>query len=231
MRLIKYSVIILLLGFSFIFSQSKNQISEDRVKVLINEQMEKIEDQLTKKQEEQQKDIIAKMDLNAESITQKYNFLAWLGGLLGIGLIGGLFTTITFLKKYINNKVEKEIDFAVYKLDPRRWPIQIPKENFDKEKERLEKLKYIDLNQYIGLDVNLGKGITIYRVFNEDDLKKLKKVMDDQMIDPIKSCIVVYYTGQQRLDTKILEPYDNYVLSNMPGTLSSQIFAASRNIV
>lgn len=226
-----HSLIVLCILIVPVFSQKKSEMTEDRVKVLVNEESEKSESRLLKIQEEQKEILEKKLEFNKNEINQKYNFLTWLvqivSGLLGLSIIGA----VIYIKNYINKKIEREIDFAVYKLDPRRWPIQIPDKNFDTERKRLENLKFINLTTYIGLDVNLKEGITIFRAMNDDDLKRLKTVLDDQKVDPLKSFIVIYYTGKEKLDIRYLAPYENYVLSNMPGTLSNQIFIASRNIV
>ena len=219
-------------------AQTQNQstaITEDRVRVIVNEQSQIIEKHLGDLQQKQLKVYQQEFVNRAKAVELKLNILIWgvpiLIFLFGSGIFFKYRNAIKDLKEDFYEKVENETRFAVFRFDPRKWPINIPSKNFKAETKRLEGLQYVDLKSYEGLDFNWKNGITVYRANSDDDLKKLQKLLIEKEIDPLKCCFVIYYTGSGRLNTQLLEPFDNYVLSNMPGTLSGQIFSASRNII
>lgn len=210
-------------------------ISEDRVRVIVAEEAKSMEDRLVAHQKDQLTLYEKEFERRSSLVEQKLGFLEWVGsiiaGLLGASIIVGFWVIFKYIKSYVTKRIEQEVDLAVYKLDPRRWPIRIPRQDFDAERKRLDDLKYRNLIVYDGLNAQCKEGIAVYSAASDDDLKRLKQFMVDEQIDPLKCCFVIYYTGAARLNTQLLAPFDNFVLSNMPGTLSSQIFAASRNIV
>lgn len=216
-------------------SNKPASITEDRVRVMVSEEAKASKTELADLQAKQLALYKQDFDQRAQVVEQRLNSLQWLAGvigaMLGIGVLGGIGWAVWYARKYAAKRIEQEVDLAIYKLDPRRWPIRIPRQNFDTERKRLVDLKYRNLIPYDGLNAQCKEGITIFSATSEDDLKRLKQFMVDEQIDPLKCCFVVYYTAQARLNTQLLAPFDNFVLSNMPGTLSGQIFAASRNII
>ncbi|MBD3343172.1 MAG: hypothetical protein GF353_29005 [Candidatus Lokiarchaeota archaeon] len=247
-------IVILIALFPFILSAQEesqnNSLTEDRVKVIVNEQAEKIEKRINDNQTAQLNLHKKELTQNAQQINQKIDLITSLGSVIVVLFGSGLFlnfrrrikkANINVIQKFekeieeakfkLIQRFEEEVGFAIYKLDPRKWKIYIPRKDFDAERQRLEGLKYLHLESYEGLDVNLREGIIVYRAYSDDDIVRLKRVLVEQEVNSLKSCIVIYYTGKERLNTEILQSFDNFVLSNMPGTLSSQIFAASRNIV
>ncbi len=223
---------------SLLFAQAANKpalISEDRVRVIVAEEAKNVEDRLVSHQKDQLTLYEKEFERRSSLVEQKLGFLEWVGGiitaLLGGSIIVGFWVIFRHIKSYVTKRIEQEVDLAVYKFDPRGWEIRIPRENFEKEGRRLDGLKYNHLVPYDGLSAQCKKGITVYRATSDDDLKRLKQFMDAELVDQFKCCFVIYHKGQPKLSLDLLEPYDNYVLSNMPGTLSGQIFAASRNII
>jgi len=173
--------------------------------------------------------------LRAKTIEQKLTFLNWLTAILGVliggGIIGTMWGLIRSVRGYASKKTVDAIEFAIFKLDPRRWPIRIPRKDFEAEKKRLENLKFRNLIPYDGLDSSCKQGITVYRAYSNEDLDKLFQFMEDERVNPLECFFVIYYTGKENLDTQRLGKYDNYILSRMPSTLTSSIFTASRNII
>jgi hypothetical protein len=210
-------------------------LTEDRVHIIVNDQAQIIEKRLAELNDKQLALYKQDFDQRAKAVEQELAALYKIGGviaaLLGVSVLAVLGWATKYARNYAQKRIEQEVDLAIYKLDPRRWPIRIPRQNFDVERKRLDDLKYRNLIAYDGLNASCKEGITVYFATSDDDLKRLKQFMTDEQIDPLKCCFVIYYTGAARLNTQLLAPFDNFVLSNMPGTLSSQIFAASRNII
>jgi len=204
-------------------------LSEDRVRLLVQEEAREIEKRLQEAQQKQMDLYQQEFERRAKLVEDKIEILNWLGGFLLFLVPAGIAGAIAYARNYARKKIEQEVDFAVYKLDPRRWPIRIPAAGFETERKRLEALGYSRLAAYHGLDANCKTGISVYAAASDEDLAALKKFMEEERVDPAKCCFVIY-ARQKQLNTRTLEPYDNFVISNMPGTLSSQIFAASRNI-
>jgi len=209
-------------------------LTEDRVQVIVNQQAQAVETRLAEQQAKQLDLYKQDFELRARAVEQELSSLYKIGSviaaLLGIGVFAVFWGAVHVARNYAVKRIEQEVDLAIYKLDPRRWKIRIPRQNFDAERKRLEALKYRHLEPYAGLSAQCREGITVYRAVSDKDLSRLKTFMVDEHIDPLKCCFVIYCTEQARLDAKLLAPFDNFVLSNMPSTLSSQIFAASRNI-
>ncbi len=223
---------------SMLLAQTANKptpLSEDRVRIIVAEEAKSVEDRLISHQKDQFTLYEKEFEQRSSLVEQKLGFLEWIGsiiaGILGAGIIAGFWVIFKYIKSYVTKRIEQEVDLAVYKLDPRRWELRIPRDKFEKERQRLDGLRYMHLVPYDGLSAQCKSGITVYRATSDDDLKRLKQFMDAESVDQFKCCFVIYHKGQPKLNLGLLEPYDNYVLSNMPGTLSSQIFAASRNIV
>lgn len=222
----------------FVFAQSNNKnsnLTEDRIKVIVNEQTRIIENELKKKQDDQLKIYQQEFELRAKTVEQKINFLNWLtaifGVLIGGGIIGTIWGLIRSARGYASKKTVDAIEFAIFKLDPRRWPIRIPRNDFDAERKRLESLKFNNLIPYDGLDSSCKEGITVFRAYSNEDLDKLFQFEKDEKVNPFKCFFVIYYTGKENLETNRLGKYDNFILSRMPSTLTNSIFTASRNII
>jgi hypothetical protein len=210
-------------------------VTEDRVRVLINEQVQIIETRLADLQAKQLALYKQDFDQRASTVEQQLDSLFRLGAIIAVLLSAGILVAlgwaIKYARSYAQKRIEQEVDFAIYKLDPRRWPIRIPRKNFEKEYQRLQAIKYRNLIPYDGLNSQNREGITVYYAASGEDLVQLRQFMIDERVDPLKCCFVIYYTGTTKLNTQTLAPFDNFVFANMPGTLSSQIFAASRNII
>jgi len=237
----KKIIILIILIPGVLFAQAKkqsNSINEDRVKLMVNEEVQKSEDRLQKQLSDTQTNMNDKISQRVDGLQQELNFYKWLTRLFSIlfggsivGIVAGIWGTIKYVTKYVMKRVRDEVDFAVYKLDPRKWPIRIPRENFDSEHEHLKSLKYVKLIQYEGLDFQTKEGIVIYRVKSDEDLEDLNKIIELENIQSLKCCFVIYYTGKENLNHSLLKPDVNFVISRMVGSLSNQIFAASRNII
>ncbi len=231
-------LLVLYLTPFLLFAQMPNNptpLTEDRVRVMVSEEAKAVKTELADLQARQLDLYKQDFDQRAKAVEQElaalYKIGGIIGGLLGVSVLAVLWWATKYARNYAQKRIEEETELAVYKLDPRRWPIRIPRHDFDIERKRLDDLKYRNLIPYDGLNISCKEGITVYQAKSDDDLNRLKQFMVDEQIDPLKCGFVIYYTGAARLNTQLLAPFDNFVLSNMPGTLSSQIFAASRNII
>lgn len=227
-------IIAVIIGFQLAAQTPKQnpvlQIDESRVKSLILESnqvlIEQIEDSLEKKVAQKND----KMETRIKELEDTLSFLNILWKVLLVFVAGGFGGAILYAKKYSKDKIEKAIDFEIFKHDPRRWPIRIPVSGFDDEASRLKKIGYKRLLPYKGLDATTTENLIIYKAKGDQDLTILKEFIDEKNIDDTKCGFVIYYTGKEKLNTAILYPFDNFVLTNMPATISNQIFALSRNI-
>lgn len=206
------------------------QIDELRVKSLILESNQaliaQIEDSLEKKVAQKNEKIVTRI----KELEDTLSYLNILGKILFLLIPVSFGGAILFAKNYSKDKIEKAIEFEIFKQDPRRWPIHIPASGFDDEASRLKKIGYKRLLPYKGLDATTTENLIIYKAKGDQDLTILKEFIDEKNIDDTKCGFVIYYTGKDKLNTAILYPFDNFVLTNMPATISNQIFALSRNI-
>jgi len=230
----KYSCLLILLIFQAAHSQtSPAPVNEDRVRNLVNQEMKDVKTELNANLKEQLETKKKELDLQAKAIEDKLDFIKFVLTLGGLSIIATFYGAIKIAKKYFEKRVKEETDLAIFKTDPREWEILVPRQNFDEGYKRLKALKYKKLKYYNGFDDLKPKpsaAITIYYADSNENLKDLHDFMADAEIDPLKYLFIIYSTGKENLDKKVLLPFDNYIFSNMPSTLSSQIFAASRSI-
>jgi len=233
----KYLAMILLIPLIAIAQSdsSKFTVSGDKVKVLINEESRKIEDRLEKHQEKKLDLYEREFELRSKIVESKVTVLEWVGiifgALLGAGLISGIVAFIKSIRGYATRQAVKSIEDDLAKLNPKKWKIKIPRENFKNERKRLEALGYEKLLPYNEQNFKTKEGIVIFRAYSNTELQKLKNIIEDEKINSLKCFFVIYYTGKEQLDKQILYPFDSFIFSNMPATLTGHIFTASQNIV
>lgn len=237
-RNINKVLLVVWLAPALLWAQAANKpapLTEDRVRVIVSAEAQNLQATLSDLQEKQLNLHRQAFDLRAQAVEQKLDSLKFIGAtiaaLLGVGLGVAFWAAVKYARHYTASRIEKEVDLAIYKRDPRHWKIHVPRHNFAAERQRLEGLQYDNLEPYDGLAALCKTGITIYRADSDDDLKRLKQFMVNEQIEPLKCFFVIYYTGETKLNLKELAPYDNYAFSNMPSTLSNYIFTASRNLI
>lgn len=181
-------------------------------------------------------DSIAKLRTDLTSVEGKvvefYKYIdfvkKYFGGLLGfLGLT--IFGVIKFIGFYVKKRFEKEIDKAIYKVDPTYLPIKIPASDFDHESERLNKLGFKNIKTYSCLDDSCLSGCIIYSAHDTSDAELLKNFLADKNPDQCKVGYVLY--TRSRIDHDLFKAFNNITFANSPLTLVNAVYAVARGTI
>lgn len=152
-------------------------------------------------------------------------YFAWILGFFGLSIWGA----IKLIGMYVKKRFEKEIDKAIYKVDPTYLPIKIPSSDFDHESERLKKLGFKNIKTYSCLDDSCLSGCVIYNVNNTSEADILKNFIVDKNPDQYKVGYVLY--TRDRVDHGLFKDFNNITYANSPLTLINAVYAVARGTI
>ena len=140
-------------------------------------------------------------------------------------------------KAEVDTTIRKQLNTAIYRVDPLYFPVHIPGERFETERKRLEYLGFAALRPYTSLSDRLRQGIVVYQPDAENpvpDLETLIAFMQDerQPADPEKVGFVIYHTRIPP-DTvkKLFDAFPGSVtIANNAVTVASAIYAVARGL-
>lgn len=151
--------------------------------------------------------------------------IAWILGALGLSIWGA----IKFIGSYVKKRFEKEIDKAIYKVDPTYLTIKMPSSDFDHESERLKRLGFKNIRTYSCLDDSCLSGCVIYNAHNVSEAEVLKNFIVDKNPDQYKVGYVLY--TRDRIDPGLFKDFNNITYANSPLTLINAIYAVARGTI
>ncbi len=181
-------------------------------------------------------DSIAKLRADVTSVEDKvaafYKYIDFVkkyfvGLLAFFGLT--IFGVIKLIGLYVKKRFKKEIDKAIYKVDPTYLPIKIPASDFDHESERLNKLGFKNIKTYSCLDDSCLSGCIIYSANSTSDAELLKKFLADKNPDQYKVGYILY--TRSRIDHDLFKAFNNITFANSPLTLVNAIYAVARGTI
>ncbi len=152
-------------------------------------------------------------------------YFTWILGIFGISIWG----VIKLIGLYVKKRFEKEIDKAIYKVDPTYLSIKIPAADFNHESERLKKLGFRNIATYSSLDDSCVSGCVIYKADNTSEAEVLKKFIVDKSPDQYKVGYVLYTRG--RIDQDLFKEFNNITFANSPLTLVNAVYAVARGTI
>ena len=152
-------------------------------------------------------------------------YFAWILGIFGISTWGA----IKLIGLYVKKRFKKEIDKAIYKVDPTYLSIKIPSSDFDHESERLRRLGFRNVITYPSLDDSCISGCVIYKVDNTAEAEVLKTFMLDKKVDQYKVGYVLY--TRSRIDHDLFKEFNNITFANSPLTLVNAVYAVARGTI
>lgn len=171
--------------------------------------------------------------------------LIMLGGVaflisLAAGVLG--IKSYNDLDKVVQEKVGKEIDKALYQLDPTNLSIFVPELDISKDKKEMEKVwdrldltGLKNLNWYRGFESGrvkrLFNGVTIVLVKSKEDEAKLTAFLQrhKKQLDPRRAAFILYAKGYQ-VSEETLGVYANLVTANMPVTVANMVLVVGRGL-
>jgi hypothetical protein len=151
--------------------------------------------------------------------------IAWILGALGISIWG----VIKLIGLYVKKRFGKEIDKAIYKVDPTYMSIKAPASDFDHESERLKKLGFKNVTTYSFLDNSCLSGCVIYSAHNVSEAEVLKNFIVDKNPDQYKVGYVLY--TRDRIDPSLFKDFNNITYANSPLTLINAVYAVARGTI
>lgn len=154
----------------------------------------------------------------------KKNFAGILG-FFGLSIWG----SIKLIGLYVKKRFEKEIDKAIYKVDPTYLSIKIPSSDFDHESKRLKKLGFRNITTYTSLDDSCLLGCVIYKADNTSEAEVLKNFIVDKTPDQYKVGYVLY--TRDRIDHGLFKDFNNITFANSPITLINAVYAVARGTI
>jgi len=140
-----------------------------------------------------------------------------------------IFSVIKYIGYHVKKRFKKEIDKAIYKVDPTYLPIKIPASDFDHESERLNKLGFKDIKTYSCLDDSCLSGCIIYSANSTSDAELLKNFLADKNPDQYKVGYVLY--TRSRIDHDLFKAFNNITFANSPLTLVNAVYAVARGTI
>ena len=152
----------------------------------------------------------------------------YLAGILvffGVSIWGA----IKLIGLYVKKRFEKEIDKAIYRVDPTYLSIKIPSSDFDQESERLKKLGFRNITTYTCLDDSCLSGCVIYKVGNTSEAEVLKDFIVYKTPDQYKVGYVLY--TRDRIDHGLFRDFNNITFANSPLTLINAVYAVARGTI
>ncbi len=181
-------------------------------------------------------DSIAKLRTDLTSVegkvTELYKYIdftkrniIWILGFFSLSIWGA----IKFIGLYVKKRFEKEIDKAIYKVDPTYLPIKMPSSDFDHESERLKKLGFKNIKTYSCLDDSCLSGCVIYNANNISEAEVLKNFIVDKKPDQYKAGYVLY--TRDRIDPSLFKDFNNITYANSPLTLINAVYAVARGTI
>lgn len=141
--------------------------------------------------------------------------------LIGIGAFVSLY-------KHTKQKMQKELDKAIYAVDPAYIPLRVPRVNFDVELRRLKWFGFQNISPYAFLDKTCTSGCIVVRIGNDEEAKKLVEFIEREKPDE-KNVVYVVYTSH-RLDLALFDGHPNITMANMPLTIGQSILVAARGL-
>jgi len=149
---------------------------------------------------------------------------------IGLGILGiSSIIYIVSILSYINKKVKKTIDKAIYKVDPTYLEVKIPNKNFTDEKNRLKQLGFKNLKEYSYLDSSCVSGCVIYMIDKEEQIDALKKFLEDKKPDKYNVGYVIY--TKKQITHELIEEYNNITFANTLLTLVNAVYTVARATV
>lgn len=181
-------------------------------------------------------DSIAKLRTDLTSVegkvTELYKYIdfvkrniIWILGFFSLSIWG----TIKFIGLYVKKRFEKEIDKAIYKVDPTYLQIKMPSSDFDHESERLKKLGFKNIKTYSCLDDSCLSGCVVYNAHNTSEAEVLKNFIVDKKPDQYKVGYVLY--TRDRIDPGLFKDFNNITYANSPLTLINAVYAVARGTI
>ncbi len=175
--------------------------------------------------------------LQRELVSQLNQKLMYFGGAaLVIAAVASFFGMKTFrdLDGLIKEKIRATLENELYQLDPANLTVRLPRGHPDTPliRKRLELSGLHNLTEYLELNKQCLRGLTIVPVNNLEEEDRFRGFLAREKPDPEFAAFVLYTTKQGFYvsvpDT--LNKYERVATSNMPATVITAVLAISRGL-
>jgi len=142
----------------------------------------------------------------------------------------GVPATVWGVSKYAREKIKKQIDQAIYGVDPVNVTIRVPQSDFDHEKQHLERLGFYKIHPYQVLDNTCLEGCVVVVVRSEQDITDFRAFVREYSPNP-KKVAYLLYTTKLRVPEDIVDDFSNITFSNTILTLGTNLFTIARSLI
>ena len=136
------------------------------------------------------------------------------------------------LDKIIHEKIRTTLENELYQLDPANLTVRLPRGHPDTPliHRRLQLAGLKKLRDYLELNKECKRGLTIVPVNNADEEQHFRDFLIREKPDPELAAFVVYTAQGFRVSPETLNQYERVAVANMPATVITAILAISRGL-
>lgn len=166
---------------------------------------------------------------------QLNNTLIAAGVIAVLGLAFG-FSSPFILYRWARERTKKEMDQAIFRANPTRLPIYVPRLAFENETRRLRQLGFRVLRPFTTLDeVQLGS-VVVYKAKDLAEIIELEeflkeKLSQDKTWKPEQIAFIIYSPKYIDKGEEIYKAFDNVTFANNPVTVATHIYALARGLI
>jgi hypothetical protein len=183
---------------------------------------------------------LQRAELKAERDLLPFTQIAGLLGLIGLGV--GISTPL-LLRKWIHERAKKELDAAIYRVNPVFIPVYWTDATLA-IKEKLEKLGFKDLRAYKSFGDFLGPPpqnelldalqhpcIVLHYATTKDDVDVLQKFIESAKPDVEQVAFIIFAPTQIPGGNQIQSLYPTITFGNGPTTVATHVFSFARVLI
>ena len=140
------------------------------------------------------------------------------------------------LDEVIREKVRVTLENELYQLDPSNLTVRLPKGHPDSDliRKRLELCGLHNITEYLELNKNCTRGLTVVPVNNLEEEDRFRGFLKRERPDPELAAFVLYTTADPRefrvSVPETLNQYERVAAANMPATVITAVLAVSRGL-
>jgi len=174
------------------------------------------------------------VSLNKEAVkvqAQK-DFMPYFIAALVAGAVGAYFgiTSPREAERRLKEKIEEQLDKAVFRVDPTLFPIYMPRSGHDPEITRLRRLGFEEIRPYSDLEDVKPGSIVVYPAKDLDDIDTLASVIQARGWKPDQFAFIIYTPGRIEGGEKIYKTFDNITFANNTITIATHLYALARGM-
>ncbi len=210
-----------------LFAQSGQQMDEALKKELTRYIDQKMKDEQAAREKEVQL-AVQELALAEQRFDSNLNHYLIIFGAVLLLVTGAQFLLI----RSVPYRFKKQLDHAIYKVNPQNIPVKLPSAGMEKEVDYLDRLSFLNnVKYYHHLNDDCDKDIVIFPATNDQEATVLKSYIDQRELKDSERAIYIVYTRGAHISHAIFSGYGNVTFANNRMTLFQALFVAARGII